>query len=146
MSTDVDTLPTRADIDALQRVAVELEQYEGAETFHHFAHGMYCREMRTPAGCVVIGKVHKTEHLFMLLAGEMTLICDGFRERIKAPFIAVSKPGMKRAMHMHSDTVCANVHEVGELRDLEEIERLLIEDDPTVRFDAFNRLKVARLK
>jgi len=139
-------VPSRSDIDALQMAMADLEQFEDFETLHHFAGGMYCREMRVPAGCTVVGKIHKTEHLFMVIAGEVTIACDGFRERVKAPFIAVSKPGMKRALVMHEDSVCVNVHEVGTCRDLDEIERLLIEDEPISLFDARNQLKRRALR
>jgi hypothetical protein len=140
----LDTLPTRAAIDALQQAMVGMEQAE-LPTLHHFAGGMYCREMHVPADTMIVGKVHKSEHFFMLLAGEMTLICDGFRQRVAAPFISVSQPGMKRAGYAHSECVCANVHCVGDVRDMEAVEALLVEQDPTARFDAYNHVKPLEL-
>jgi len=89
----------------------------------------------------IVGKVHKSEHFFMLLAGEMTLVADGFKQRVAAPFITVSLPGIKRAGYAHTDCVCANVHYVGAIADVDEAESFLVEADPTARFDAYNRVK-----
>lgn len=139
MNTLPDILPTQAGIEALQASMLDLEQAE-LVTRHHFAGGMYCREMEAPAGCTIVGKVHKSEHFFVLLKGEMTLLCEGFRQRVMAPFIAVSAPGIKRAGYAHTDVLCMNVHNVGEIRDVDAAEALLVEQDPTARFDAYNRV------
>lgn len=145
MSNELDILPTLSDIEALQAEHYGMEQAV-LVTRHHFAGGMYCREMEAPAGCEIVGKVHKSEHFFVLAKGEMTLVCDGFRSRVSAPFVAVSAPGMKRAGYAHTDVLCMNFHNVGEIRDVEEAEALLVEQDPLARFDAYNRVKPLELE
>ncbi len=135
---EIESLPTRSDIDALQASMVALEQVE-LVTRHHFSGGMYCREMEAPAGTTIVGKVHKSPHFFLLVKGEMTLISDGSRRRVAAPFLAVCEPGIKRAGYAHEDCVCVNVHNVGDIRDVEKAEAFLVEHDPTARFDAYNR-------
>lgn len=138
--SELETLPTKADIEALQAAMQDLEQTE-LVTRHHFAGGMYCREMEAPAGVTIVGKVHRSEHFFLLLKGEMTLAWDGAKTRVSAPFVSVSKPGIKRAGYAHTDCVCVNVHNVGSVTDVEEAEALLVEHDPQARFDAYNRVK-----
>lgn len=145
MSEALEIVPTRAAIDALQQSMTALEQAE-LVTRHHFADCLYCREMEAPAGVTIVGKVHKFEHFFVLLKGEMTLVSDGFKQRVTAPFIAVSLPGIKRAGYAHTDCVCANFHYVGGLRDVEQAEEFLVEADPTARFDAYNRVKELEVK
>jgi hypothetical protein len=115
------------------------------ETRHYFADGMYCRELRRPAGCTIVGKVHKREHFYIVLSGEVTVVGDGWRERIKAPRILVSTPGTKRAVYAHVDSICITVHRT-DSHDLDEIERELVEEDPTALFDAHNRVKPLELK
>lgn len=137
--------PTREQIDSLQRTMRDLPQLE-LPTKHYFADGMYLRELFRPAGCTIVGKVHKREHFYIVLSGEVTVTGDGKPpERIKAPRIIVSAPGTKRAVYAHVDSICITVHRTTET-DLDAIERELIEPDETALFDAHNRLKQERLK
>ena len=137
--------PTRADVERLQAEAAKLPQLE-LETKHYFADGMYCREVFRPAGALIVGKVHKREHFYMVLMGEITVTGDGLPPKtFKAPAILVSAPGTKRAVYAHTDAVCITVHRT-DSRDLDEIERELVEDDPTALFDARNHLKARELE
>lgn len=129
-------------LDAIKRLQLEIGKLPQAEfeTRHYFADGMYCRELIQPKGATVIGKVHRKEHFYMVLSGELTVVGEGKRERIKAPCIWVSMPGTKRALYAHEDSVYVTVHKT-ELRDLDEIEKELVADDPVALFDARNTLK-----
>lgn len=109
-------------------------------TKHHWADGMYCRELFRPAGTTIVGKVHKHEHFYIVLSGIVTIVGDGKRETIEAPAIFVSPPGTKRAVFAHTDAICITVHRT-DSRDLDEIERELIEPDEKALFDARNQLK-----
>ena len=130
---------TREGIDRLEQALREMPQAE-FPTKHYFANGLYVREMQVKAGTVLVGKVHKTQHIFALIQGGMTLVWDSHRLRVKAPFITVSEPGIKRAGLAHEDCVCLNIHHTN-LTDIDEVERSLVEEDPLARFDAFNHLK-----
>jgi len=137
-------LPSREDIEKLQGAMAKLPQLE-LDTKHHFADGMYCRELFRPAGTTIVGKVHKREHFYIVLSGEVTIVGDGKRERVKAPRIFVSQPGTKRAVYAHEDSICITVHRT-DSRDLDVIELELIEEDPAALFDAHNRVKPLELK
>lgn len=141
MTADVATsAPTRADIEQLQVLMSQLPQI-ALETSHHFAGGVYLREMHCPAGATIVGKVHKHPHFFILAAGEMTITGDGCPARIvKAPAIISATPGTKRAGYAHTDCICLNVHRTDNT-DLDAIEFELIEPDETALFDARNELK-----
>ena len=116
-----------------------LQQVE-LPTRHWFADGMYCRELFRPADTTIVGKVHKREHFYIVLSGEVTIAGDGYSERVVAPRIIVSQPGTKRATYAHVDSICITIHRT-DSRDVNEIERELIEEDKTSLFDAFNHLK-----
>lgn len=139
---NLETLPTRGDIERLQEQMLTLPQVE-LPTVHHFAHGTYVREMHVKADTVLVGKVHKTEHIFVLLSGEMTLITDQGRMRVKAPWIAVAPPGLKRAGYAHEDSIVLNIHHSFE-RELEKLEDELVEPDPQSCFGPGNTLKVLK--
>ena len=65
---------------------------------HHFAPGMYLREIAIPAGSLLVGKIHKAAHLVVLLTGALRLYTEaGGLQDVHAPAILVSPPGAKRA-------------------------------------------------
>ena len=136
-----DGAPTRAKIEQLQAAMRALPQVT-LETLHYFADGMYAREVRRPAGTTIVGKVHKREHFYIVLTGELTIAGDGYREHVVGPRIFVSQPGTKRAVYAHTDAVCLTVHRVAS-QDLDEIEAELVEPDDTALFDARNQPKAA---
>ena len=94
---------------------------------HHFAPGVYIREIFMPAGSIVIGKIHKTEHFNIIQRGCVSLIgADGEREVLRGPITFVSKAGVQKVLYIHEDTVWSTVHITDE-RDLETLEAQLIE-------------------
>jgi len=134
-----EVLPTREDIERLEASVAHAPQVE-IQTRHYFADGMYCREVFRPKDTLIVGKVHKKEHFYIVLQGEVTVVGDGKREHIKAPRIIVSQPGTKRAVYAHEDSICMTVHRTFET-DLDAIERELVEDDPHSVFLPGNILK-----
>ena len=135
-------LPVRS-ISELQRVMAQFPQCL-PPTEHFFADWMYCRVVTRDAGVLIVGKVHKREHFYMVVKGAVAVIQDGAEPRIyEAPSILVSKVGTRRAVLAVEDSVCLTVHRTDKT-DLTEIEEELIEDDPTALFDAYNQLKEIR--
>jgi len=114
-------------------------------TIHHWADGMYMRELFRPAGTTIVGKVHKREHFYVLLSGEITVSGEGYQKRLVAPQIMVSPPGTKRAVYAHTDSICITIHRT-DSTDLDAIEVELTEPDTAALFDARNRLKPELLK
>lgn len=81
------------------------------ETRHHFAPGLYAREMRVPAGTVVTGKIHKHVNLNIMSAGRMSLWGDdGDLVHVEAPYTVVSPPGVRRVAYAHTDVVWTTIH------------------------------------
>jgi hypothetical protein len=96
---------------------------------HYFAPGIYLREIFMPAGTIVIGKIHKTEHLNLIESGSVSIVHDdGASEILCAPHTFVSKPGVQKVLYIREDTVWRTIHPTEE-RDLERLESLLIESD-----------------
>jgi hypothetical protein len=53
---------------------------------HHFGPSIYIREVVMPAGAVIVGKPHKTEHLCNMIEGRMIVVGeDGDRVDVVAP-------------------------------------------------------------
>lgn len=87
----------------------QLEQVE-LETEHHFAPGVYVRELRIPAGVVLTGKIHRFETMNILAAGTIRVTTDDGVKEITAPAIFNSAPGTKKAGFAVTDVVFLNVH------------------------------------
>lgn len=120
-------LPTRKQIDRLEDELRQLPQVE-IRTDHTFAPGLYARTITVPKGATLTGKVHATEHLFIISKGDMTLVTEHGRQRVQAPFQCVGKAGLKRVGYAHEETVCTNIH-ITEETDLAKLEAALIVPD-----------------
>lgn len=81
-----------------------------ALTTHHFSDGVYLRELFIPAGHVCVGKIHRAEHLNILLRGTIAVMTEhGIRE-LTGPCVIQSNAGIKRAGYAVTDTVWMTVH------------------------------------
>jgi hypothetical protein len=114
------------ELEGSMRCQEGYEEGDGlCEIFHHFAPGVYLREMRIPQGYLITGKIHKTEHYCIVSKGEVA-VNDGIQEKIfKAPAIVHSKPGAKRAIYAIEDSVWTNIHPTT-LTDPDEVEKEII--------------------
>lgn len=98
---------------------------DACEIIHHFADGMYIREMHGPKGMVVVTKLHKTTHPYFVISGDVTVKTAEGLVRIKAPYFGITKAGTKRVAYFHEDTIWITVHATKE-KDLEKIESEVI--------------------
>lgn len=92
---------------------------------HHFCNGIYAREITAPAGVIMTGMVHKTEHLNIMSKGEVSVMTEEGMVRFKAPCTFVSKPGTKRIGYVHEEMVWTTIHATTET-DLAKIEADLV--------------------
>lgn len=116
--------PTREQIELLEEKLLQIQQLDTPVT-HHFAPGVYVREIFMPAGAFIIGHEHKTEHFNVVLSGKASVLCDGKVIDITAPYIFVSKPGVRKMLFIKEDVRWATIHP-SEETDLEKLEPLLI--------------------
>ena len=129
----------RQRVEQLQFEVSKLPQYE-PQTKHTFHGGMYCREVWRPAGVLVIGKVHKKEHFYVIIYGTVRITTDDGVQTITGPCILSSSPGTKRAVYAETDALCATFHRV-ETTTIEDAESELVEDDPNCMYLAGNTVK-----
>ncbi len=94
---------------------------------HTFTDGLYIREMRAPRGMLNVSKLHKTEHPYFILKGDVSILTETGVIRIKAPYAGITKAGTKRIVYFHEDTVWITVHaNPTNETDLEKIEETVI--------------------
>jgi hypothetical protein len=108
-------------------------------TENYFAGGMYCRMVFRNAGTLVVGKVHKKEHFFILIDGEMSVWTEEGYTRAVAPHVWVSPIGTKRVTYAHTNATAMTVHQVS-TTDVDKVDDELVEDDPSANYGPGNLL------
>lgn len=103
-----------------------VNENEGYLVNHIFSDGVYVREMHIPAGHMVLGKLHKTNHVHFISKGKVTVVTEfGGVEELEGPCTLVAKAGTKRLLFTHSDTIWSCVH-VTDSKDVNQIEKDVI--------------------
>ena len=74
-----------------------------------------------PAGTIVVSKIHKTEHPYIVSKGHVAVWIEGQGVvQIRAPHCGITKPGTRRVLYIREDCVWTTFH-VTELTDPEAI-------------------------
>lgn len=130
--------------DRVLELEAQVKQLPQVEPFteHFFAKDMYARTVFSPAGTVIVGKVHKTEHFYVVMSGRVRMTTpDGVMDAT-GPKVFVCKPGSKRAVYVIEDAWRMTVHpNPRNETDLAKLETELVEDDPAAPFGVGNKLK-----
>ena len=126
----------RADILNIQKMCQELpdghRMDESPPLVHWFANGTYAREIHLKADSLVVGKIHRFEHLSIISKGRVTVYTEYGIETYEAPVSFVSPAGIKRVVytHEHEDAIWTTFHAnpTGET-DITKLECLLVSTD-----------------
>ena len=133
-------VPTHEQIERLQHEVMLMPQVEPITEHYFSADGMYCRKVWRPASTLVIGKVHKKDHFFICVKGEIIAWSETGMRHLKEGDVIESKPGTKRVTFAVTDAIGITVHKTDKT-DLDEIEAELIEPCEMSFFDAYNKIK-----
>jgi hypothetical protein len=132
-------VPSREQIEELQRAMSDMPQAVLA-TENYFSGGMYCRKVFRSAGTLIVGKVHKQDHLFICAAGEIIAWTEAGMRRLQAGDVVESRAGTKRVTLAVTDAIGITCHKTDHT-DLDLIEAELVEPDHAALFDANNNPK-----
>lgn len=120
-------LVLRSSINALESELSQLPQVE-FEVKHYFLPGIYVRELHAKAGTMLVGKLHKKDHIMMLQSGKIKVVSEQLTSVLTAPCTIECKAGAKRAAYIIEDTVWITIHPSNET-DLDKLEAELIAND-----------------
>lgn len=138
-SADLMTAPAAE----LERVLLDQPQLD-APVLHHFAPGIYTRELHMPAGAVAVGRSHRKPCLNVLLKGVLALRRDdGSWGNVEAPAMFVGSVGRKVAVVIE-DAVFLNQWATSE-RDVAAIEREVLDDSSAFIAALEARIEAERL-
>jgi hypothetical protein len=120
---------SRAKILDLQNVMMGMpDALDAFPVTHHFAPGVYAREMFLPADHTIVGKIHRHAHLNIISRGKVVVSTEDGTKELDAsdgPITFTSFAGTKRAVHVLKDTVWTTIHVTNET-DLDKIETEII--------------------
>ena len=110
---------------------------------HSFADGCYIRQIFNPANELLVTKIHKKEHPFFLMQGEMSILTEDGVKHLKAPYHGITKPGTKRIIYTHSDCIFITVHATEETDVVKIEEQVIAKDfsDPLITQEDIKLLK-----
>ena len=94
---------------------------------HEFIDGLYIRESFVQAGVLFTTRIHKVDHVMILMEGAAEIMTDTGFKRIEAPFRTITKRGTKRVVITETDTVCITVHPTS-CTTVEDVEKELYAD------------------
>jgi quercetin dioxygenase-like cupin family protein len=114
------------------------------KTEHTFAGGMYCRRLEIPAGTAIVSKVHKTEHLFIGVSGQLQVAGQGPTYILGPGDVVPSPVGTKRAVFALTDVIVITVHKT-ELTSIDGLEDELMEASEDSLYDINNQPKAGVL-
>jgi hypothetical protein len=114
-------------------------------TKHYFHGGMYCREVWRDADVVVVGKVHRKEHFYVVVSGTVVITTDDGVQRLTGPALLMCMPGTKRAVYSETPALCMTLHRT-DATTVEAAEAELVEEDSASMYLAGNLIKQEVLK
>lgn len=123
----INNLTVRERVIAFENVLLKLPQIEIPVT-HEFIKGLYRREITFKKGTFATGKIHKDDHMDVVLSGEMIVVSDYGFNHIKGPCFLTSIAGKKKAGYALTDCVWSTYHPT-QCTTVEDVEKELFIDD-----------------
>jgi hypothetical protein len=120
------TLQQQERVDAVHRFCATQPPAQCPVT-HRFTPGLYAREIFMPAGSLIVSKIHKTEHPFVVISGHAAVwdAANGLQQ-LRGGHVGITKPGTRRVLFIHEDCRWITFHATDKL-DVAEIEADIIE-------------------
>lgn len=113
-------------LNSIQRALAEMPQVD-MPLQHNFTPGIYARTIFMKAGTLVMSKIHRTEHPYVVTRGKVRVFTrDKGTVTIEAPFRGVTKAGTRRVLYILEDCEWTTFHATDET-DPETIEQQIIE-------------------
>lgn len=120
--------PSREVVKQMEQHMLRLPQLD-IPPQHHFAEGLYARQIDIPADTLLTGRAHKFGHLNVLAKGVIAVSTDEGMRLLEAPAVIHGKAGVKRVGYAVTDCTWITFHATP-LTDVEELESTLFDPVP----------------
>ena len=85
------------------------EKAKWGEIKHNFVPGIYLRQMILNPTAIIISAIHKRDHVWFLLEGDITIVNKDGEENYIAPYVGFSKAGTQRVIRANKYSIFQNV-------------------------------------
>lgn len=92
---------------------------------HHFAAGVYAKQMTLPANHFAVKHSHSYDHISILAKGHVSVDVGGVVDEYRAPACITIKAGNKHRIVAHEDSVWFCIHATDET-DQDKVDQVLI--------------------
>jgi hypothetical protein len=153
LETLQNNMPLQHFRDGIQDVASQIKEMDGALTEdaeiekvnpleHTFADGMYIRKIVMPAGQLIISKIHKQQHPYFILSGDVSVMTENGVVRYNTPFNGITEAGTQRILYTHTETTWITVQRTDETDVKTIVNNLTATDfnDPELSTETINEL------
>ena len=107
-----------------------MAEFNEGKIKHHFATGVYGRELFIPKGNVIVSKIHKAKTFNIIVSGRIAVICPHKGYNVyEGPHTFVSEPFTKRLVIALEDTLWITSHGYSGSEDLNQVEDEIIAKD-----------------
>lgn len=98
---------------------------------HFFGERLYVRQLEMKRGTMIAGRVHKYDHVFILVKGRLSIWSEEGRKTLTGPCTFECKAGVQRVGYAHDDVLCMTAHgTVNDNRDIDSMwDFLTVKDD-----------------
>ncbi len=114
----------------------DMQEFNEGKIKHHYATGVYGRELFIPEGQVIVSKIHRGKTFNIITEGMVSVISEMGYHTYSAPYVFVSDPFTKRVVISHMDSIWVTAHG-SDKTDLQDIEEEIIAKD----FSELNRIE-----
>lgn len=118
--------------DAMKQLpaSYDMKEFNEGKVHHHFATGVYGRELFIPKGNVIVSKIHKAKTFNVIASGRIAVICPHKGYNVyEGPHCFVSEPFTKRVVIALEDTLWITSHGYTGSEDLDKVEDEIIAKD-----------------
>jgi hypothetical protein len=123
--------PVTAVMDRIREAMTDLPQAD-IEVAHYFAEGLYARQAVIPKGVMMVGKIHLTGHINVLLEGTIDVMTELGVERYTGPAVIVSNAGEQKVGYALTKSTWLTIHATTET-DIDKLEQQLATTDLSKR-------------
>jgi len=122
-------------LDVIQEMMIEKFPPIELEVFHHFAEGVYVRELRVPAGALVTSRIHKHSCVSIVSKGKAHVWTEEEGDRVvSAPACWHTVAGSRRIGYVLEDLIWLTAHACEETDPDKVLEVLTFEPPAPARF------------
>lgn len=109
--TDISVLSKKNEgINTLEKFMLTEMEIVNEKLTHIFTPGLYAREFSAQANTLWISREHKTEHIFSVSKGAVSVWIDGVETLIVAPYTGITKAGTRRILFVWEDLIWTTFH------------------------------------